>query len=77
MTDRKPEVTQQGVLDMQVCVPAEWDDEQVRVFANAENLCGTTRGWCVCKVGSDTLAGAPERVPCAEREGFVHIRLEC
>ena len=72
----KPEVTQRGVLDMQVCVPTDWTDEQAKAFADAENCCGTQNGWQVCKAGCSTLNGAPERVPCAERAGFVHIRLD-
>ncbi len=31
------EVTRCGALDMQVCVPAEWTDEQVKAFADREN----------------------------------------
>lgn len=72
-----PEVTRTGTFDMQVCVPTDWDDERVVAFANAENRTGTANGWVVRKEGSPSLCGAPERQPCAEREGMVHIMLEC
>ena len=38
-------VVKRGSLDMQVCVPADWTDDQVLVFANAEYECGTENGW--------------------------------
>lgn len=69
-------VTKTGVLDMQVCVPEEWPDARVKRFANAENPCGTRDGWFIRKEGLAILAGAPERVPCADREGFVHVMLD-
>lgn len=70
------EVTQRNALDMQVCVPSDWTDELVKEFADTENLCGTTRGWSVRKQGDRLLGGAPERMPCKEREGYVHIMLD-
>lgn len=70
------QVTKMGALSMQVCVPADWTDEQVKTFADEENLCGTTHGWCVRKDGSDLLGNARERVPCEKRDGFVHIMLD-
>lgn len=70
------EVTQRGILDMQVCVPKDWTDEQVKVFAGDENPCGTSGGWFIRKEGNEYLSGAPERVSCAERDGYVHIMLE-
>jgi hypothetical protein len=76
MADEKPEVTRRGVLDMQVCVPDDWDDEAVKRFADRENLCGTTNGWFVRKQGDEALAGADERVPCHDRPGYVHIMLD-
>lgn len=71
-----PEVTRIGALDMQVCVPEDWTDEQVVTFANAENCCGTELGWQIRREGSPLLAGAPERRPCADREAFVHVMLD-
>ena len=55
-----PEVTRLGVFDMQVCVPEDYADEQVKMFADFENLCGTDRGWLIKKEGSKTLNGDPE-----------------
>lgn len=73
----KAEVTKRGVLDMQVCVPADWTDEQVRDFANRENVAGTTNGWVIRREGDEKLAGCKERVQCSEHKGCVHIMLDC
>jgi hypothetical protein len=70
------EVTRVGILDMQVCVPVAWTDEEVLGFAESHNPCGTTSGWGIRRQGSRFLAGAPERAQCQEREGHVHIMLD-
>ena len=72
----EPEVVRYGALDMQVCVPAEWDDEQVQAFANLENPSGTSRGWRIREAGDPLLAGDPERADCTDRFGFVHVTLD-
>lgn len=69
-------VTRRGALDMQVCVPSAWTDEQVKDFADRENECGTEHGWQIRKQGDPALAGADERVKCADRGGHVHIMLD-
>lgn len=74
--EKLPEVTKIGALDMQVCIPADWTDEQVKEFADKENPCGTDFGWVIRKQGSELLNGSGERVKCAEREGYVHIMLD-
>lgn len=70
------EIVRRGALDMQVCVPVDWDDYAVKRFADHENLCGTSEGWQVRREGAKALAGAAERVPCQSRPGFVHIMLD-
>lgn len=72
----EPQVTRVGALDMQVCVPSDWTDEDVKQFANRENPCGTQLGWQIRKQGSELLAGADERTPCADDENKVHIMLD-
>lgn len=71
----RPSVIRCGVLDMQVCVPASWDDEQVQDFAESMNPSGVN-GWHVRK-DAELLAGCPERNPCVDREAFVHVALDC
>ena len=71
----EPEVTKRGALDMQVCVPESWTDEQVKEFADTHNFCGTTHGWAVRKQ-ADYKIEAKERTPCHDRAGFVHIMLD-
>lgn len=70
------EVTRGGIFDMQVCVPSDWTDEQVQHFAEQEYPCGTQAGWQIRREGSKYLAGDPERQPCEEREGCVHVMLD-
>ena len=70
------EVIRSGLLDMQVCVPADWTDEGVKVFADAENPCGTEHGWHIRREGDKALNGMPERNPCTSRSGAVHIMLD-
>ena len=69
-------VTQYGLLDMQVCVPAGWTDGQIVEFANNAYPCGTSRGWRIRPEGDRYLQGMPERNPCVERHGFVHVMLD-
>lgn len=68
-------VTRTGPLDMQVCVPADWTDEQVIAFAERENTCGTQAGWQI-RTDEKWLAGCPVRNPCRDRAGFVHVTLD-
>lgn len=71
-----PEVTRRGALDMQVCVPTQWTDEQVVSFSEHENPCGTDHGWHIRRQGDSMLAGCAERVPCASGNTNVHIMLD-
>ena len=70
-----PQITRRGMLDMQVCVPSDWTDEQVAKFAEVNNPCGTTGGWGVRR-SERLLNGDPVRQPCSQRDGFVHITLD-
>lgn len=70
------EVTRRGALDMQVCVPGDWTDEQVKTFADKENPCGTENGWFIRKQGDKALGGDLERSPCSAGGGLVHIMLD-
>ena len=70
------EVTRTGAIYMQVCVPSDWTDIQVLYFAEIQNPSGTMNGWQIRRQGDTALMGAPERQPCASREGHVHIMLD-
>lgn len=76
-TCHSPTVLKIGVFDMQVCVPVEMKDAEVTSFANSYNFAFTNLHWTIKKEGNPTLNGDPERQPCADRCGFVHIMLEC
>ena len=69
-------VSRYGFLDMQVCVRKDRSDEEVEDFANEANPCGTSNGWKIRKEGDPALAGAPERVQCADNPDRVHIMLD-
>ena len=67
-----------GLLDMQVCVPKEYADEEVVKFANSVNPSGIcTSQWQIIKEGSKYLNGDPERVQCLDHEENVHMMLDC
>lgn len=72
----KPMVLRNTLLHCQACVPADWTDEQVKEFVEAENPCGTEGGWHLRRQGSPDLAGCNERVRCEARDGFVHIMFD-
>ncbi len=69
-------VTRRAFLSMQVCVPREWTDEQVKAFADRENECGTQSGWFIRKHGDEALSGCEERVQCCDDTNNVHIMLD-
>lgn len=69
-------VTRRGGLGMQVCVPSDWTDEQVKAFADEENPCGTENGWFIRRQGDPALAGAAERAACADNSKRVHVMLD-
>lgn len=73
----EPEITYTGVLDMQVCVPEDFNDNQVIEYANKFNPTGIESKWEIRKTGNPRLGGCNERVKCSDKNGFVHIMLEC
>lgn len=62
---RDPVVTIAKALSVQVCVPADWTDEQVKEFAENEYPCGTANGW----------RPRADRVSCGDGGGMVHVLL--
>lgn len=75
MTNSTPSVIRTGALDMQVCVPNKWTDEEITLFANRENLCGTQAGWCI-RTDKKLLAGAPYRNQCSDDSAYIHVTLD-
>ena len=71
-----PQVTHAGIFSCQVCVPATYTDDEAKDFLESQCPCGTTNGWVIRKDGDENLGGAPERVPCDSRAGFVHIMFD-
>lgn len=68
-------VSRYGMLNMQVCVPADWTNEQARAFAEREYPCGTSAGWSM-RTAETEGDGYPERNPCHDRPGYVHITFD-
>ena len=77
MTILKPSVLRYGGLDMQVCVPKDWDNDEVIAYAQRKYPSGTTNGWSIRREGDPSLSGDPERNPCGRnKEEMVHITLD-
>lgn len=76
MLDLEPMVVRLGVLECRVCIPKGWSDSQALAFVTTANPFGTRAGWEMRKKGSPYLQGSPERCPCDERKGFVHITFD-
>ena len=72
----EPEVARAGFLDMQVCVPRGYTNEQVIMFAEHEYPCGTEHGWHIREQGNKALGGCNERVQCHDHPENVHIVLD-
>ena len=70
------DIVRRGLLDMQVCVPRSWSNEQVEQFANHNNPTGVEQRWAIREQGSEFLAGANERVQCEDHCAHVHIMLD-
>jgi hypothetical protein len=71
----EPMLIKAYALQMQVCVPKEWDDTQVKDFAEKSNPCGTKNGWFIQREGDERLKGDPERAQCVEHGSHCHIML--
>lgn len=72
----KSEVIWSRGFDMQICVPADWTNEQVKEFSEKKNPCGTEHGWHIRRNGDPALNGDPERRKCITRDDYVHIMLD-
>ena len=70
----RPEVVKELFLAIQVCVPVDWLQKQIEEFANDQVICGTKSGWMMRTepIGDDLV-----KMECNEKEGFVHIIMDC
>ncbi len=69
----QPKVVAIGIFNVQVCVPANYTDEQAIAFAEKEVPAGTSYGWQLADEA--LLNGDPQRNPCKEFSSHVHIQL--
>lgn len=77
MPSEGPQIVRTGALDMQVCVPIEWSDDEIVSFANLENPAGTENGWHI-RTDPELLAGCPVRNPCGIYHATkAHVTLDC
>ena len=72
-----PKVIMHKALDLEVCVPKDFTDGQVKEFSDSDTPAGTEYGWVIIRQGSKYLGGAPERVRCLLHPENVHVRLSC
>lgn len=70
-SDIAAEVIKWSLCDIQVCVPAEFTDEQIEAFANDDHPTGIDSKWKMRQTKD------PMRVQCQERSGHVHVVLSC
>ena len=73
----KPEITRHGLMDLQVCVPKDYTDQQVEEFANEAAPTFISSKWTMKKADDPTLGGDPVRQQCLSREDCCHIMLSC
>lgn len=69
----EPNIARMGWLSIQVCVPAEFTDEEAIAAGEKLCRCGTEFGWHVAS--SEQIGGDPERVTCTKYPENVHIVL--
>ena len=69
------EITQVKPLTLQVCVPQKWSKKRIEKFVNETHPSGISSKWEVVEEDDDCLDGDPLRVPCDDREGYVHTVL--
>lgn len=70
------EIIYHGWLDIQVCVPEDWTDDQVLKFAAKENIDSAGNDWVIRREGDMALADDPERAPCEDKGGYSHLMLD-
>lgn len=60
-------ILREGVFYVQVCIPTDWTDDEIRDFAEQEYPSGTQSGWLI----KEDLG----RVPCLESGYKIHVVL--
>jgi len=76
VTGKVPEIVRWSLLNLQVCVPEEYTDAEVIEFADHNHRTGLDHGWRIVRADEMT-DGSPERNPCSQRKGCVHVLLSC
>jgi hypothetical protein len=78
-----PQIVRHGALSIQVCVPEEFEDDQILAFGESEQPCGTRAGWHIRQeaeydksTNPNIQKGRHERVACEDRQGYVHLLLD-
>lgn len=60
---------------VEVCVPSEWSDTEVRDFTDHAYWRSPLFGWGIRRTGDPLLRGQQTRSSCPGRAGFVHLYL--
>ena len=69
------EIVRAKPLTMQVCVSEKWSKEEIEKFANKVNPSGISSKWEIVEEDDTCLNGDPLRVPCDDKEGYIHTVL--
>jgi len=67
------QILRRGVFGISVCIPKDWTDQQVIDFVEADSPCGTADGW---QPSARTEENCNKRIPCEDREGYMHMVLD-
>lgn len=70
------EVIRAGLLEIQVCVPKTFTDEQVEEFTNEDNPTGLESRWRIQREVEDNPT-YQIRCQCSQKEDHCHLVLIC
>ena len=72
-----PNLVRMSLINLQVCVPKEFTDEQAEEAANQLHPTGISSKWTMREAEDPTQMGAPLRVQCQQHPENVHIMMVC
>lgn len=69
-----PIVVTRTLLAVEVCVPLDWNEDQIVAFANHSDPC--KREDCRVRYRGPKARRHASKVPCACRQGYTHVTLD-
>ena len=65
------------IFSTQVCAEESATDQEIEEYVNCVLPTGLDSKWVIRKQGDTVLEGDPERQPCEDKSGWVHVMLDC